>query len=162
MNMDNCEEVRKVIMNEGKIIWGGWSTKATIAVLVRLDYCNDDGLPILRIDGVERVGLIKDDREYILAIAVDNNNNPLMQGYATTTIDTNRGNVYAEFILVTEKRAIPPCKNCGDNDVRNIYEALNMGYCIHVRLDLKNMRIIDMELINRKVAKQYAESWGAL
>ena len=148
----DCKGIEKLIINETSIYWGGWSTRATVAILTSIEYCVIDGkvVPTITIDDVERIGVVKGDKEYVLAIM--KRGREVMEGSTTSNTEM------AEIIVNTDPRKVPRCSDC-DEDLKTIYEALKMGYYIHVRIDLTSLRVIDMELINPEYARRLMDMW---
>ena len=156
-----CKERNELYTGVGVLSINGKPVlkKVELLALVELRWCKSDifsDKPTLVLSNVLRVGAVIDGNEYLLGgfKRIGNDATQVM----TRAEANDDGTMIGEALIEGGWVRLPRCGNCS-GAVKKVIDAVNRGYSVLVTLDLKNRKVISVDLISPRRAEEIMANW---
>ena len=115
---------------------------AVAQVVIR--YCPRIGVTPIKRVSIERVGVMHDGEEYILAIVRSRDHT--MQ-HSVTLVTKGDGRALAEVLIKGDEEGVPMCMDCRNDVIADVIYDLRRGYGMYILIDLNNMAVKRLHIL---------------
>ena len=159
--MFDCKEEKELFTGVGALSIDGEPTldNVELLALVELRHCKSsfmgEGVMVI-LNNILKVGVVINGSEYVLGgfsrVGDD------ITHVVTSVYTYNNGEMIGEALVEGGWVKLPECSNCGEA-VRRVINAVNSGYAVFITLDLKGRRVISVDLVSPRRAREIMNNW---